>query len=395
MPDTSTDRADTPRNLLIMVATRTVLNMPMRIVYPFLPVLARGLGVPLETAGLLLAVRGLVAAAGPLYGFLADRYGRRRMMLVGLAALVCGALITAAASAFGLTLVGFALLGFSKASFDPAMQAYVGDTIPYARRGRIMGILELPWSMSWFIGVPVAGFIIAAAGWRAPFWLLAGLGLISLAAFWRLCRGCGSVMASRVPGRLSLAKLARDRRRLIKIAAILSVPLLLVAANENVFIVYGAWMEQDFGLSVSTLGVASVAISVAELSGELASAGLVDRLGKRRAVLGGLVLNAAAYLLLPRLTGALGGALSGMFLIFLTFEFTIVCLLPLLSELTPNARAMLLAVSAAVMSLGRVISSLIGPRLWTAAGLPANAWVSAAAVTLAALILWRAARRVA
>ncbi len=391
----STERADAPRNLIMMLAARTVLNMPMRIVYPFLPAIARGLGVPLETAGLLFTVRGLVSAAGPLYGFLADRYGRRRMMLVGLAALVVGAAVTAAVPTFGLALVGFSLLGFSKASFDPAMQAYVGDTVPYARRGRVMGIMELPWSLSWFIGVPLVGFIIAAAGWRAPFWLLAGLGLISLGAMWRLCPGCGDASLRRASARLSLADLSRNRRQLIRIATILSVPFLLVAAHENVFIVYGAWMEQDFGLSVSALGVASVGISGAELIGELASAGLVDRLGKRRAVLVGLILNVFAYLLLPRLAGALGGALFGVFLVFLTFEFSIVCLLPLLSELTPNARAMLMALSAAIMSLGRVLSSLTGPRLWTVGGLSLNGLVSAALVALAVVFLWRTARHLA
>lgn len=393
MPDTPTNRADAPRTLAVMLAARTVLNMPMRIVYPFLPAIARGLGVPLATAGLLFTVRGLISAAGPLYGFLADRYGRRRMMLVGLLALVIGATAIAALPTFGLALVGFALLGFSKASFDPAMQAYVGDTVPYERRGRIMGILELPWSMSWFIGVPAAGFVIAAAGWRAPFWLLAGLGLAPLAAMWRLCPGCGGAWTRRAASRLSLANLARNRQRWLGIATILSVPILLVAANENVFIVYGAWMEQDFGLSVATLGVASVGISLAELAGELTSAGLVDRLGKRRAVLMGLTLNALAYLLLPRLAGGLGSALFGVFLVFLTFEFTIVSLLPLLSELTPNARAMLMALSAAVMSLGRVVSSLAGPRLWQSGGLSLNALISAAMVAFATLILWRTARQ--
>lgn len=392
MSDSSIGRADAPRTLIIMLLARTVLNAPFRIVYPFLPVIARGLGVSLETAGLLLAARGMVAAAGPLFGFLADRYGRRRMMLAGLTVLVAATAMIAVAPGFGWALAGFALLGFSKASFDPAMQAYVGDTVPYERRGRIMGILELPWSMSWLIGVPVAGFIIAAAGWRAPFWLLASLGLISLGAMWRLCPGYGA-SARKAPTRLSLTDFSRNRRQLLQIATILSVPLLLVAANENVFIVYGAWMEQDFGLSVATLGLASVGISLAELTGELMSAGLVDRLGKRRAVLAGLALNMVAYLLLPRLAGRLEGALFGVFLVFLTFEFAIVCILPLLSELTPNARAMLLAVSAAVMSLGRVISSLIGPRLWGAAGLLGNAFASAVAVTLAALILWRAARK--
>ncbi len=389
------DRADAPRTLAVMLIARTVINIPMRIVYPFLPAISRGLGVPLETASLLFAVRGLISAIGPLYGYLADRYGHRRMMLVGLTAMVGGAALIAASPAFGWALAGFALLGFSKASFDPAMQAYVGNTVPYERRGRVMGILELPWSTSWFIGVPAAGFIIAAAGWRAPFALLAALAGLSLVALWRLCPRCGAPRTEIAIAGLNLNTLKRNRARLINIALILGIPFLLVIANENVFIIYGAWMEQDFNLPLTTLGVASVGISLAELTGELASAGFVDRLGKRRAVLAGLMLNVAAYLLLPRLAGTLGGALAGMMLMFLTFEFSLVSLLPLLSELTPNARAMLMAFSAGVMSLGRVVAALTGPRLWEAGGLPLNAWGSAIAAALAALILWRTARQLA
>lgn len=393
MPNIPNDRADAPRTLTTMLLARTVLNMPYRIVYPFLPAIARGLDVPLEVASLLLTLRGLVAAAGPLYGFLADRYGRRQMMLVGLSALVVATATMAIAPTFGWALMAFALLGFSKASFDPAMHAYVGDTVPYTRRGRVMGILELPWSMSWFIGAPLAGFIIAAAGWHAPFGLLAVLAVAAVAGMKWLCPHCGRSAASSQPIRLDMTNLRRNRQQLVRIIPYLLVPCLLVAANENIFIIYGAWLEQDFGLAVATLGLASVVISVAELVGELASAGLVDRLGKRRAVLSGLLLNAAAYLLLPRLAGTLGGALTGVLLIFLTFEFSFVCLLPLLSELTPNARAMLMATSAAGMSLGRVFGSLTGPRLWVFGGLSANALTSAAAVALTALILWRVARK--
>jgi DHA1 family inner membrane transport protein len=80
------------------------------------------------------------------------------------------------ASTLAIALVAFALLGFSKPSYDPAAQAYLGDAVPYERRGRVLSIIELPWSLSWFIGVPAAGYLIAAAGWRAPFWLIAGLG---------------------------------------------------------------------------------------------------------------------------------------------------------------------------------------------------------------------------
>ena len=116
---------------------------------------------------------------------------------------------------------------------------------------------------------------------------------------------------------------------------------------------------------------------------------IVDRLGKRRAVLIGLLLNVLSYLLLPRLAGTLAGALAGVALMFVTFEFSIVSMLPLMSELVPEARGTVMALNSAAMAAGRVVSSLTGPRLWLAGGLPLNAVVSAGVVLVASLILWR------
>ena len=101
-------------------------------------------------------------------------------MLLGLVALVVGALLVSAAPAFAPALVAFALMGLGKAGYDPAMQAFVSDAVPYERRGRALAVLELSWSLAWLIGVPAAGFLIAAYGWQAPFLAIALAGLVSL-----------------------------------------------------------------------------------------------------------------------------------------------------------------------------------------------------------------------
>ncbi len=385
-PATALAGAESPRTLGVILLGRLALNLQMRFVYPFLPAISRGLGVPLETASLLLTARFLVSALSPLYGMLADRVGRRTMMLAGLTALVVGAILAGLAPTFGVALAAFALLGFSKASYDPAMQAYLADAVPYERRGRVLSLVELSWSLSWFIGVPAAGFMIAAAGWRAPFWPIAGLGLIGLIATWRLCPDCGHP----APGEPAAPGSRRTWPTWAAPSTLLAltVAMLLVFANENLFVVYGAWLEDKFGLAITAVGLASLEISVAELLGEGAAVGLVDRIGKHRAVLGGLLLNVAAYLLLPRLAGGLAGALIGVAVMFLAFEFSIVALIPLLTELAPAARGTVMALSVAIMALGRLVGSLSGPRLWGVGGLALNAAVSAGAATLAALILW-------
>ncbi len=370
----------------MLFLARFALNFPFRFIYPFLPAISRGLNVPLETASLLLTVRSLAGATSPVYGLLADHHGRRPVMLGGLAALVIGAALTGITPSFALALGAFALLGVSKAGYDPAMQAYIADVVAYERRGKVVGFLELPWALAWLIGVPAAGFLIASLGWQAPFWVAAALGALGLGATWLLCPDCGQRHAS--------ASTRREIAVTRPAAFALLVTCLLMVASDNVFVVYGAWFEAEFRLPVVTLGLVSAVISVAELVAEASSAGLTDRIGKRRAVLAGMLLNALAYLLLPQLARSLPGALLGVALMILTFEFSIVSLIPLVSELAPAARGTVMALNVAAISLGRMISSLIGPRLWTHGGLSANAAVSAGVVVLAGLLLWRGVREI-
>jgi predicted MFS family arabinose efflux permease len=138
----------------------------------------------------------------------------------------------------------------------------------------------------------------------------------------------------------------------------LLVTLCQILAIENVYIVYGAWLEDRFALSAISIGLASIIIAVAEFSAEGASAGWVDRIGKRRAVMGALVLSLAAYLLLPVVSGSLAGALVGLFFVWLAFDFGIVSTLPLISELAPQARGTLMALNVAAMATARLIASL-------------------------------------
>ncbi len=375
--------------------SRTTINSSFRIVYPFLPVISRGLGVPLTAASFLLTLRALAGLSSPLFGPLSDRYGRRSLMLAGLGMLAVGAALLAGRPTYGVATVAFALFGLSKTAYDPAMQAYLGDAIPYHRRGRVLGITELSWSAAWLVGVPAAGFLIERAGWQSPFVALALLALVGLLLTGRLLPDqprqtppiaprCAEPPGS--PLGLRPGKLTAGLRHNWSAWLSLAVGLLFMFAIENVFVVYGAWMEATFSLSVSALGVASSVIGIAEAVGEGASAGLVDRLGKKKAVLGGLLLNAGAYLLLPLLAGNLASALAGLFVLFLAFEFSIVSSFPLISELAPGARGTLMALNVAAMSLGRMAGSLTAAPLWLHGDLVLNAVVSCGA-TLAAFAL--------
>ncbi len=266
-----------------MLLARTALNLQFRVVYPFLPAIGRGLGVPLETASLLLTAR----RSERCQPFSARRPpGPRTLMLAGLAALV-GRSHHGVGQRAGP-------LGFAGAGGLCPVRLQQGRLRP--GRAGLCGRCRALCAAGPGDG-PVGAAVVArlvhrrAAVRRAdcPLRLAVAVLAIALAgtagllALWRQALRGG--VAQPTGNRTAAAPTGVPWRAILRISLpVLLVSLLLVMAMENVFIVYGAWLEGEFGLAVSTIGAVSIVISLAEMLAEGLSAGLVDRLGKRRAV---------------------------------------------------------------------------------------------------------------
>ena len=146
---------------------RLVLNTARRFVYPFAPVFSRGLGVPLTAITSIIAVSQATAVLAVFSGPLADRWGYRKMMLLGLALLTIGMFSGGVLPFYGVVLAALFLAGLGKSIFDPALQAYVGKQVPFNQRGLVMGVLEFSWAGSTLVGIPLLGFVIHYMGWRS------------------------------------------------------------------------------------------------------------------------------------------------------------------------------------------------------------------------------------
>jgi predicted MFS family arabinose efflux permease len=273
------------------------------------------------------------------------------------------------------TLSAAMLLGlFGKYFFDPAMQAYFGDRVPYAERGTALAITEISWSMAFIAGVPAMAFLIARSGWFSPFSVLAILGVVMFAAIWRI--------VPRQDEHHEKAANSRDSYRAVFMSipalAGVSIALWASAANEVVNLIFGVWLEDSFGLKIAALAGASAVIGFSELGGEGLVALTTDRLGKPRALGLGLVLNILAAILLPFIGKTQAGALTGLFFFYITFEYVLVSHIPLMSELVPKARATMLSLNIAGHSIGRALGALLATFIYQQLGF---LFVALAAVT--------------
>ena len=367
---------------------RLVVNTSRRFPYTFATALSRGLGVPLPAITRLIAINQATGLLSPIFGPLGDRWGYRAMMLVGVSLLAVGMLAGGLVPVYGVVLLALFLAGLGKSVFDPALQAYAGDHVPYHRRALAIGVIEFAWAASSLVGIPLVGLLIQRVGWRSPFLLLGGLGVLSAVSLAYLLPAARHRHSS--TGHLTGFREAW--RRLTREPAVLSAlgfSLLISAANDNLFVIYGVWLEEAFGLSVLALGAATTVIGAAEFLAEGLTAFVADRLGLKRAIFGGLLLSAASYALLPLIGHTLPLALVGLFGVFLTFEFTIVTSISLFTEILPGARATMMSSNVAFLSIGRVIGALMGGSLWLAGGLMMTGLVSAAISLLAlAWLVW-------
>lgn len=354
---------------------RIVLNTARRFAYPFAPVLSRGLGVPFSAVTSLIALNQLVSILGLFFGPLIDRLGYKKTMITGLLLLSMGMITCFFLPVYATVMLALLLAGLGKSLFDPAVQAWVGQRVPIGKRGFVIGIMEFSWSGSTLMGIPVIAVIIDRFGWRWPFLFLGILGVIG-AFILHIVLPSDNVdggPAKRIDFKKAMGKLFYKREAL----GAMGYVFFTSAANDNLFVVYGAWLENNFGLGILAIGIGTSVIGIAELLGEGLTAVLSDRIGLKPAVMIGIVMSAASYLLLPVVSTSLPLALFGLFILFCTFEFTIVTSISLCTEILPESRATMMAGFFAAAGIGRVVGALSGGPVWLFGGILATGIISA------------------
>ncbi len=345
---------------------RVLFNVSIRMIYPFMPEFSRALQVPEQTLMLVTSARFALSTTSPLFAGLPERFGARNVMLFALA-LFCAALVLAVALPGFIT---FALLLFTASTakniYDPAAYAYWSERTDYSRRGFVLAVYETSWSLSFLFGMPLVGWLMArnsAQAWQLPFWVMAAACVVAIVILARVLQSPAAH-----PHQHRAHAPTMQRWRIVfqetRVWYGLVLGFLVSVANESVLVILGVWLEKSFGLSLAALGLASFVIGAAELLGEGGVMAWVDRLGKPRAVAYGLIASALAFALLHVIALSVSGALLGLFLLFLTYEFAIVAMLPLMSELVPSARAQTMSLNMTVLLLGRMVGALLGGMLF-------------------------------
>jgi MFS transporter, DHA1 family, inner membrane transport protein len=365
-------RSSIRRPLTWLTLAKFFVNMALRLAYPFNTDIAKGLGVSLDQVGRVQGVGELTGLVSAGIGHQLDRGLFRRWVVIGVAAAGFGSLALGVGERLWVFGVCFAMVAGGVAVMTTAAQTWIGSTVPYAERGRVIGIYEASWAVALLIGAPVAGVLIDRGSWWWPF---AGIGVIVLAIVpfvSAAMSGPSPVFDDGPSNRPPPVTWTRPVLLAIATSSLLTLGAVVVFAS------YGAFLKEKHGFSTAKISALTLGLGVVELIGSGSIAIFSDRIGKRRSVALGSSLMAVSAVVLMIAGDSTIAAAGAVVVFFGGFEFGYVAQISVNSEVGGAARGRVMAINGGIVTIGRAVGAALGTWLYVRSGMVAVSVVSLA-----------------
>jgi DHA1 family inner membrane transport protein len=152
-----------------------------------LPEVAKGFGVSVPTAGLLVTSYALgVMIGAPVMTLLGTRLSRKHMLTLLMLLFVAGSLISALAPAFGVMVAGRVVAACAHGAFFGIGAVVAADLVPPQKKASAISLMFTGLTVANVVGVPLSAYIAQNAGWRATFFVIAAIGVAGLAGIVKL-----------------------------------------------------------------------------------------------------------------------------------------------------------------------------------------------------------------
>jgi DHA1 family tetracycline resistance protein-like MFS transporter len=353
------------------------------IMIPLLPFFVKKFGAPDIAVGIMFATFSLCQLiAGPLWGNLSDRIGRKMVLIVSQIGSTIAWTMLAFAPSIGLVVLSRALEGLSGGNIG-VTQAYIGDLVEPKRRGQAFAYLGAAFSAGFVFGPAIGGWLAERFGFAVPFIVAAALQALTLVVTIVMLPESRSRKTDEERSAAGLRDIAHslgDR----SIAPVLWLRLVYTLAMygwySSMTLVLHAQLGWDVGQTsyvFAGFGVLNVALQL------LVVRRVVDKIGNRTATNLGLAFVVAAFALVPFARSfVLAVALLVLFATggsFLNTAFP-----ALASEVSPDdRRGTVLGVVSGLDSLAGFVMPPVTTGILGALGVPPMAAVLFGLVTVA------------
>jgi MFS transporter, DHA1 family, multidrug resistance protein len=302
-----------PGILIAVITAMTAVSSASNAQYlPSLPGIAIDMATTPAMVQLTLSVFMVAYALAQLvWGPLADRYGRRPMLLAGLGLYVASSVACAAANSIE-ALIAFRLLQALAACAAPVLaRAVVRDLYELKDAARVMAYVSAAFSLAPVLSPILGAFLEQNFGWRSNFVFMMGFGALVFAAVWLILPETQRHRAAPIHA----LRIARDYVGLFAHRKFTGYTLCIACGFGQIFVfnsVAPFYFIDVIGLRPTGFALVYGAVTVGFGGGAYLAARVTPRLGIDRTILTGTLLSLCAGLILAALVGWAVGGVAGI-----------------------------------------------------------------------------------
>jgi len=236
--------------LALLAFLQFTVILDFMIISPLGAMLMPTLGITPAQFGLVVSVYAFSAGiSGLLAAGFADRYDRKKLLLLFYCGFVAGTLLCGVAHNYGFLLFARIITGVFAGVIGSTIFAIITDLFAFQLRGRVMGIIQTAFAASSVIGIPMGLYLSNRWGWNAPFMLIVAISVLVGAVMIRFLRPIDAHLA-----------LQQDRSPLRHFVHTFSTPRYLQGFATTALLATGGFLLMPYmsAFSVHNLGISLV-----------------------------------------------------------------------------------------------------------------------------------------
>ncbi len=347
--------------ILILFFTLVVIMLGFGMVIPILPFYVTSFGASGSAMGALMATYAIMQFVfAPIWGNLSDRYGRKRILMIGVLGNVIAQLLFGFSTQLWMLFASRILAGVLSSATMPTAMAYISDITTQKNRSGGMGILGAAMGIGMVLGPGIAGWL-AEISLSTPFFLAAALSTVALILVWAI------LPESLPPEKRELDSHKVHGPQLNQMWKALNSPIgflffiafLLNFGLTNFESIFGLYALNKFGYGTSQVGILLTMIGIiAAIAQGVLTGPATRRWGEVKVIKTALIASAIGFPLMLTANSDLTVALSIAFFVFSNSMLN-PTVSSLISKRTTVRQGIAMGLNQSFMSLGRSTGPLL------------------------------------
>ncbi len=345
--------------LLTLFFTMVVVMIGFGIIIPIMPFYVEHFGAGGTEMGAMIAIFSIMQfLSSPFWGDMSDRYGRKRILMIGVIGNALSLLVIGLAQSFWVLFASRAVEGLLSSATLPTVMAYISDSTSEEERGGGMGVIGAAMGVGMVIGPGIGGWL-GSGSLSTPFFLASTMSFLSLLLIW-------FVLPESLPKehRLSGTKARGPQLGVLWQALVGPLGFMLIMAFivnfalANFEGIFGLYADNRLGYGPEKVGSLLMVVGIVSSLVQMGLTGLATRkLGEPAVIKLSLVASALGFLLMALVLQDILVVLTVGFFVFANAMLR-PAIMSLTSKLAQGGQGMALGLNNAFQSLGRVAGPL-------------------------------------